>query len=316
MKTLLPAELIALIRKESSEASPAELNLLTKAILKRHGETVQAILFYGSCLRTGNAKEGIVDLYVIVDSYRSANRNPLWAMLNWLLPPNVFYLEVSDGDEKIRTKYAVLTIADFKRGTSNAWFHSYLWTRFAQPVRLAYVVSEEIQHQINHALAQAVVTFLNHILPQVSPRFNARDLWSKGFSLSYRSELRPEKKDQPLRLFEGAQEYYDQVTQAATSALPFELECFNPVCYRSHISTGRRLFSHLTWQFRFAQGKCLSVLRLLKGLFTFEGGLDYILWKIERHSGVSVPKDAILQEHPVCGIFLIFWQLYRRGGFR
>ena len=35
----------------------------------------------------------------------------------------------------------------------------------------------------------------------------------------------------------------------------------------------------------------LSVLRLLKALFTFEGGLDYIAWKLERHSGqrIEVP---------------------------
>lgn len=39
------------------------------------------------------------------------------------------------------------------------------------------------------------------------------------------------------------------------------------------------------WPLRKTQGKLLSVLRQLKALFTSEGGLDYIAWKLRRHSG-------------------------------
>jgi hypothetical protein len=35
-------------------------------------------------------------------------------------------------------------------------------------------------------------------------------------------------------------------------------------------------------------GKVLSFLRLLKASFTFDGGLSYLVWKIERQSGVRV----------------------------
>ena len=37
-----------------------------------------------------------------------------------------------------------------------------------------------------------------------------------------------------------------------------------------------------------SQGKLLHVLRLMKATTTFKGGADYILWKVERHSGVRV----------------------------
>ena len=43
----------------------------------------------------------------------------------------------------------------------------------------------------------------------------------------------------------------------------------------------------MAWRFRRLVGKVLSILRLAKGVFTFDGGVDYILWKIERHSGVK-----------------------------
>lgn len=312
-------ELFSLIRQESLRDIPAGLNPLVEAIRERHGDAVQAVLFYGSCLRSGQEKEGIVDLYVLVDTYRSAYGRTFFALLNWLLPPNVFYLEVPDSEGKIRAKYAVLTLADFEHGTSSAWFHPYLWARFAQPVRLVYVRSEKAARQIHAALARSVVTFFSRVLPQISSPFGTRELWCGGLSLSYRSELRPEKKDQPLRLFEGAPEYFESVTRKAMDAVPFEVEASagsGPARYRSNIPAGKRLLNRLAWQLRRVQGKGLSVLRLAKALFTFQGGLDYILWKIERHSGVGIPADSALRRHPLGGIWVIIWKLYRRGGFR
>ena len=319
MTAPLPDELIRLIRQESSRPSPAGLNLLVESILSRFGETVQAIVFYGSCMRAGEEREGVVDLYVIVNAYASAYGNAGFALLNWLLPPNVFYLEVPDGGGGIRTKYAVLTLADFQRGTSPAWFHSYLWARFAQPVRLLYAQSEKTAQQIHAALGRSVVTFFTRVLPQLPSRFTARELWCKGFFLTYRSELRAEKQDRPVRLFDGAQRYYDLITPSAMAAVPFEVEVIhsgNSVTYRSNISACRRVVNRLAWQARRVQGKCLSVLRLGKALFTFQGGLDYILWKIERHSGVAIPEDSALRKYPLTGFWVMLWRLYRRGGFR
>ncbi len=319
MSAPLPDKLIDLIRRESSKPSPAGLNLLVEGILARFGGTVQAILFYGSCLRAGQEREGIVDLYVIVDTYRSAYGNAVLAVLNGLLPPNVFYLEVPDRGGVIRAKYAVLSLADLQRGTSTAWFHSYLWARFAQPVRLVYARSEKTAREIHAALARAVVTFLTRVLPQLPSRFSPRELWCRGFTLTYRSELRAEKKDQPTRLFEGAPEYYHLVTATALAAVPLRVEAVHTgdsAAYRSKVSAGSRFLNRLAWEVRRLQGKCLSFLRLGKALFTFQGGLDYILWKIERHSGVAIPEDSALRKHPLSGVWVIFWRLYRRGGFR
>ena len=42
------------------------------------------------------------------------------------------------------------------------------------------------------------------------------------------------------------------------------------------------------WRLRRMQGKFLSVARLAKAIFTFENGVDYVLWKVKRHSGVHI----------------------------
>ena len=99
--------------------------MLADALRARFGEAVAAILVYGSCFRTGT-DEGLVDLYVVVDRYRNLPGTSFLRLLHRILPPTVFYLEIPLGDRRVRAKYAMISQADFRRGTSQRWFHSYL----------------------------------------------------------------------------------------------------------------------------------------------------------------------------------------------
>ena len=315
----VPPQIISRIQEECSRTTPPGLAPLVSTILAQYGKAAEAILFYGSCRRTGEETEGVVDLYVLVNTYRSAPGNTILALLNRLLPPNVYYMELPVGEEIVRAKYAVLSLSDFQRGTSTAWFQSYLWARFAQPVRLVYARSEEIAQQVHAALGRAALTFVSRVLPQAPPRFTARELWCRGFLLSYQSDLRAERRDRLDQLVDAEEDYYEEITRHCMSALPCEVETVSetpPARYLSHVSQARRRVTWLAWRVRFVQGKCLTVLRLLKGLLTFKGGLDYVLWKIERHSGVSIPRDSFSRRHPVIGIWVIVWRLYRRNAFR
>jgi hypothetical protein len=315
----MPSNLIALIRQESSREPPEGVRALVEDLLNRYGEVTQAILFYGSCFRTGDDTDGLVDLYVIVDSYRAALPNRLQAMANKLLPPNVFYLELPIRDRMVRTKYAVLSLKDFQRGTSKHWFHSYLWGRFAQPVGLLYVRNNQVEKQVRVALAQAVITFITRVMPELEKRFTARDLWHHGLLLSYKAELRSEKPDKLVNLVDAAAEYYKQVTRAAMVSVPFKVEVFaeqDGFLYHAYIPTSVRYRSRLAWSLRRVQGKVLSIMRLFKAVFTFEGGVDYIQWKIERHSGVRVEWTPRLKRHPLLAACILSWRLYRKGGFR
>jgi len=292
---------------------------LVNTIVERYGKAVLAILFYGSCRRTGQETQGVVDLYVLVDTYRSAPDNAMLSLLNRLLPPNVYYMELPLGEGMVRAKYAVLTLSDFQRGTSPAWFQSYLWARFAQPVRLVYAQSEEIAQQVFASLGRAVLTFVTRVLPQAPQRFTSRELWCKGFLLTYQSDLRAERRDRLDQLVDAEEDYYEEMTRYCMPAVPYGVEVVSetpPARYLSHISAARRRVTWLAWQVRIVQGKCFTVLRLLKGLITFKGGVDYVLWKIERHSGVTVPRDSFARRHPVIGIWVILWRLYRRNAFR
>jgi len=84
------------LRAELERPAPADAGLISNEILRRHGGGVAAVVYYGSCLRKATTEGGVLDFYVLVDSYRSVydKRRLVWA--NALLAPNVFYLEVDD----------------------------------------------------------------------------------------------------------------------------------------------------------------------------------------------------------------------------
>lgn len=60
----------------------------------------------------------------------------------------------------------------------------------------------------------------------------------------------------------------------------------------------------------------MSIMRLVKALFTFEGGLDYIAWKLERHSGEKIVIPDTVRRAPLIYLWGFFWGLYRRGIFK
>ena len=315
----MPPKLITLIRQKSSREAPDGVRALVDVLLNRYGESIQAILFYGSCLRTGDDTDGLVDLYVLVDRYGSVFPKRAQAMANQLLPPNVFYLELPLQDRVVRTKYAVLSLKDFQRGTSKLWFHSYLWGRFAQPAGLLYGCNKQVEEQVLAALAQAAITFITRVIPELEEKFTARELWQHGLLLSYRAELRSERPDKLVHLFEAAEEYYEQLTHAAMASVPFAVEVSSGpegFHYHADIPAQARYGNRLAWKLRSLQGKLLSILRLSKAFFTFEGGLEYIQWKIERHSGVKVEWTPRLKRHPLLAVCVLAWRLHRMGGFR
>jgi hypothetical protein len=169
-------------------------------------------------------------------------------------------------------------------------------------------------------MANSVFTFITRVLPSLPPEFTCRELWCKGLELTYSSELRAEKQNKLFTLFEFAPRYYEKVTPIALEMVSFSIAENSvkkaPESYMASIPARVRLTNRMAWTIRRIQGKILSFFRLLKGLFTFDGGPDYILWKIERHSGVTVQIDPRLKRIPIVGSGILFWRLYRRGAFR
>lgn len=312
-------QLTALLAEHAPLTFSSELLALRDALMERYCDAVDGMLFYGSNLRSGDALDGIVDLYLVVDDYRKAYGKTVPAVFNRILPPNVYYLEVQTDGHTVRAKYAVISMRDLERGTSMKWFHSYLWGRFSQPCGLLYSRDAETGIRVRKALAQALLTFLNRVLPVLPEQLDSAVIWKQGLALSYQAELRAEKPDRAVHLYDSWEDYYRDVTSLAMDTLPFDVkreQAASPVQYTVSIPQQIRTQARRGWLLRRLQGKLLSILRLMKASFTFQGGIDYAAWKLERHTGVPIEVTPNMRRHPLIYSWGLLWRLYRRGVFR
>ncbi|MBL79930.1 MAG: hypothetical protein CMH70_07885 [Nitrosomonadaceae bacterium] len=301
----------------------ADFSIFVEELKSRFGSSLDAILLYGSCLRSQEIEGGVVDFYVIVDDYNNAYEEHYLCYFNEWLPPNVFYLEISAQERVFRSKYAVISTTEFEKG-NQYWFHSYLWARFAQPVRLLYARNKTLRQRIYNSLAHAVVAFLTTSIKALgSCVVTAEEIWIKGLMLTYAAELRPEREIRARQLTELNLDDYKYLTEHALSRLtgiikkvPQENPAQGEYYYQCLVDESERKRSLRFWWLRRWQGRVLSVLRLTKATFTFRDCIDYAAWKIERHTGVNIEVTAKLRRHPILFGCKVFWKLFRRGVLR
>jgi hypothetical protein len=300
-------------------ATDPALGQLLEQLQARHHGAICATLLYGSCLRSGDIYDGLLDLYLVCDSYRAAYRRPLLAAANWLLPPNVFYAESRLGDKTLRSKVTVISLRDFRRGCSRAWFESYIWGRFAQPTRILHSRDQQTRTAIENCLLQAAHTLLRNSLPALPAEGPVTTLWEQALALSYGTELRTERPGRATELARSAQDFYAALAKHHAPSLGLDFTVYDSgveLRYRSRVGGAQRRATQLAWILRRGQGKVLSIMRLVKALFTFEGGLDYIAWKLERHSGEIIVIPDKVRRAPLIHLWGFFWGLYRRGIFK
>jgi len=305
---------------EGSHPEPLQdpgLEPLIDEIRSRHGDALLAILVYGSWLR--GKRDTMLDFYVLVDDYRTLDS----AWQGWMcraLPPNVYHIhhEVDDVNlqgDSLRAKYAVLTLSRFHHAMRHD-FHSYFWARFAQPCEILYTRDQATRDILTSAFNCASATFLRRVLPTMKDEFSSGDLWTQGLSLTYKSELRTESSDRGEFIYDFNPGYYDGITNSlASENEDFAYSGSDNIYFNRSSRLSRRL-SPLVWWTRRIQGKLLSVMRLTKAAFTFNEPLEYLLWKIERHSGIYIKPTQRQLDHPLIFAWPLLWKLRRRGAFR
>ena len=289
-----------------SKSQPDALSSILPALINEWRGHVRAVLFYGSCLKTGEFENQILDFYILVDGYRTAYDSWLIATANRILPPNVFYREFDHEGRVLRCKVAVISLADFERRSRLRASNISVWARFSQPSALVYSQNDESSERVKRAIANCIRSMVSAALPGMSKDKGAKALWVRALSLTYGAELRSEGAEAKAReLYENGQEYYERLMPQLG-----DLNVINEG--PDTLGTPGRGF----WFWRRVNGKIVSLLRLAKAVFTFDGGVDYLAWKIERHSGVKVELTAWQRRHPILSAPYLFIMLRQRGAFR
>lgn len=268
----------ALVADELAIPVDSRVNAMAAAIAARHPGTL-AVLFYGSCLRDATLN-GMLDFYVIVADYRRAFGARWLAAANRLLPPNVFPFAQND----LSAKYAVLSFDDLRRETGVEARDPSTFARLAQPLRLVWGDVDAVRP----AIVQAVCTLLS-----VTPK-QAGDPWRGAFAATYASELRAERAGRPGSIVDAEPARYAAFLAAAA-----------PLPDRSHLWPRIRRWS-----------KVRQLAKLAKASLTFAGGIDYLAWKIARHSGEAVTVTPWQRRHPLLAALVMLPRLMARGQIR
>lgn len=273
---------------------------------KRHDKAAIAVMFYGSCLRQADQELGdaLLDFYVIVDDYKTAYSSRLMACANAVLPPNIFYVELPWQNLRLRAKYAVISLQQFVRGCSPSAKNVSIWARFCQPTRLLWCRDTAVENQLVDALSEACYTMFKNAAPLVSnaSSHDVLEIWTAAFKATYQAELRSESSNRGTTIIDHDVDRYRLV---GTFLLPQILPL-----------SQSRMESLKHWRARRRRSKLLNYLRLIKATFTFDGAVDYVLWKVQRHSGVVISVSDWQRRHPLLAAPVLAWKLYRLGAFR
>ena len=301
------------LRGELDGGVGAPAQALAEEIRARHGDAVESVVFYGSCLQHQRA-EGVHDFYVVVDDYRSVYTSRRLRCSNALLPPNVFYCETVSGDDRLRAKYAVISRADLLRGCRPQAWRFGLWARFSQPLRATCIRDEAAGAALVDACLASLFTAVRFGLEVLAPRddvalFSAESFWPALFRATYAAELRPERENVIFELYSRHAARFDAVLDETLAALS-ETGALNVGReghgYRVRIQSPTYPISLGA---RRVVAKGLAAAQLVKSALTFGDWLPYALWKIERHTGTRLEPTDRQRRHP----FLFAWPLLVRA---
>jgi hypothetical protein len=293
-----------MITVETSTAAFPAAAAMVEHLRDSYGSGVRAVVFYGSCLRLGTDEDLMLDFYVLVERLGDAVHNPISAAFGLLLPPNAYYHECDFDGRTVRAKVAVMTLGAFARGTAETTFASALWARFAQPAAIVYSDNAIARTTVERALSRAVKTLLRKTAPLMTGPCEIEDLWVTAFQTTYRAELRPEPDSKANDLIAAQRDRFVRIGTAALEELGLDLAT-------SSTPDPRAVWG---WRLRRWWGRLLNILRLIKAAFTFRGGLDYAVWKIERHSGVKIELTEQDRAHPVFTGLRLLFRIKQQGG--
>ena len=294
---MLTTDLHDLVASELALPVDPRVTEMAEAIAALYPGAARAALFYGSCLRLAELDGLMLDFYLIVSDYEAAYGRSWLARANRLIPPNVFPFEHGG----LAAKYAVLSEADFARECGSRARSVSVWARFAQPSRLVWSAGLDARVRVVDSIADAAPTLLALAAPLASG--DVLGLWREGFSRTYRAELRAERGDRSASIVDADPDRYRRFGEAALARM-------GPAAPMSAAEAERR------WSRLRQSGKLLSVLRLAKASFTYAGGVDYLAWKVSRHSGVPVTVKSWHRRFPLVAAMVLVPRLLAKGAVR
>lgn len=284
-------------------ASVSEAALLAERLAEVAGDSLRAVLFFGS-RKTGAAARdawSAWDLFVVTRGYAGfyrrlaaagkLRRSPgLVAALNAWLPPNQVSFKTQDAQGRaLHGKCAVIAEDAFLRDTSVASRRDHFCAgRLFQPAEIVFAADAAAREQVEGALASAHVATLGWIRPWLPDRFDAEAYCRTLLAVSLSQEIRPEPSGRAEALWSAQEAYLRPVYACLLQAAAADglLAPAGKGSYRLVQPVGEAERRRTRAYFR--RSKCRATARWAKYVLTFDDWLDYIVKKAERHTGQPI----------------------------
>ncbi|MEO8360308.1 MAG: hypothetical protein ABI672_09785 [Vicinamibacteria bacterium] len=237
--------------------------------------------------------------YRAMQGARYLRRSPtVLRLLDPWLPPTQIRLAGADW----LVKASVLSMRALLIATSDERKDQFLAGRLFQDVHVVWIKDETAAQSITAALESARLITLDWVRPDLPKRFDVAGYVRQLFRTSFRFEVRPETKGRADALFDAQSERLVPMFRPM-------LDHYVASGRMSRIATGEfaidapveghplahRLF--LEWS------RVRATARWPKHAVTFDGWLDYIVRKAERHSGETIVLTPIERSLP----FIFLW---------
>lgn len=300
-----------LLRAELDRPSPEGARALATVLARRGAGATAAVLYYGSALRADSV-DGILDFYVLLDELAGWPASLPARLGNRLLPPNVGYLELDHEGTRLRAKYAVMSRAQFAARLAESALDTTIWARFCQPAVCIWSRSEADRADAAALVSAAVVRAASWAARLGPARATAEEFWCALFARTYAAELRVEQAARPQDILAKDPARYAAMLPLAWQVAGLGFSHTDGQLQPAITGTERRT-AERAWRKRARHGRRLNLWRLVKAAFTFEGAMDYVAWKIERHRGVRIEVKPWQRRFPLLAAPGLYWKLRRLG---
>ncbi len=310
-----PDALDQFIDVELNQSVMEEARFLAGKITDEMNGHALAVLFYGSCLRTGDGA-GLMDFYILTDGLEGYGEGVISRFTHNLVPPFVRYFKSEFNGKQVHAKVAVMTLDRFEVLAKPKALDISIWARFAQPVALVFSSDSSAQTRVHSVIRNAIMTAMNWAVHFGPTEGEAGAYWRALFRATYAAELRiedPSRADQIIALSPAR---YNTLFLPALDAIGITPAPSGEGGMQVVIPGRQRHGLKGKWLRRQIASKTINLVRILKGAVTFEGRADYVIWKIERQTGVKVTLTPWQRDHPLLASPKILFQMWRQGAFQ
>lgn len=294
------------------EPPGADVELAARQVVELGAEHVAALVFFGSRrTRARPDPHSAYDFFVVTRDeaafYRALHaagavrRSPrVLALAGRVLAPSQLSLRPRGaGGAALHVKASVIGLRSFLRETSAERRDHYCVARLFQASSLLYAADEELRHQILEGLARAHRLTFEWVRPWLPAEFDAAAYGRALLEVSMGSEIRPEPPGRSLALWEAQRGYLDPVYAALLEELCRAGRLRRAPEGRFGLAEPVQPSERRRVRRYFRRSLVRTTARWGKHMVTFEGWLDYIVHKAERHTGRPIELTPRERRHPL-----------------